>query len=84
MAPLPLPVDPAPTPVPAAFVVDAVPLDTCPLVPDLRVVGAVDFVLESPRDGVLILLVVAAFELTDDVPLLTALLELQEREERRY
>lgn len=68
---------------PAALVVEAVPLDTCPLVPDLRVVGAVDFVLESPRDGVLILLVVAAFELTDDVTLLTALLELKERDEER-
>lgn len=42
------------------------------------VVGAVDFVLARPSDGVLILLVViAAFELTDDVTLLTALLELK-------
>jgi hypothetical protein len=48
-------------------------------------VVAVDFVLVRPSDGVLILLVViAAFELTDDV-LLTALLELKhlKREEEK-
>lgn len=44
-----------------------------------------DFVLASPSDGVLILLVViAAFELTDDVTLLTALLELKKYKETLF
>jgi hypothetical protein len=41
-------------------------------------------VLVRPSDGVLILLVViAALELTDDVTLLTALLELKRTEEEK-
>jgi hypothetical protein len=75
LAPFPLVADPL-TPVPAAFVV--APVDPEVAWFDPVFVGAVDFVLVRPSDGVLILLVVMeALELTEELTLLTALLELK-------
>jgi hypothetical protein len=81
----PLPVFVVPMPVEALLVVALVAELVAWLEPvfieDAAVVD--DFALFSPRDDVLILLVViAVFELVDAVPLLTAFVELKRERER--